>query len=215
MKYQVLSRQDILKMVKEQAATLDSQIAYNKSFVYSFKNGKKAVVSLFDGEGVLFNDISKLNEMIEARYFPVKEKDCVFVTERKKILKIDENIDFFLSSLGKRIGMEINIDTSANYLDSVAKRINSVKEKELSETDNKFSLEIIIFIGEIVRKMDNSAKWSLSTIYLMNPYYIPTIKGDNGLGMKFNDIINDNLEKGNFDIRKCIERIFSYKFTRR
>jgi hypothetical protein len=177
--YRILSTVKLNEIEEKKFAEIDSsyQVDYNKASVTIFKD-KTAILfpGAGGGEGILFNNVSEMEEMIKSRNFPVKGDGSFWEREKSRMLKLNSEIPYYCDKLSELLDFKVEITNDPVYLKELSRVVNNkvINSKNSQELNNYLG----IYIGELLRKKVN-AKWRLFPRYTLNMYYLPELVNGN------------------------------------
>jgi hypothetical protein len=204
--YKIMSDIELLSMIddmNEQFEYYDKETmakifrANNKGFILLPAVGKK---------GLFANEQSVLDSILKSGVIPIEEENLnLFQKEKRRLEKINDNVDYYLADLNNKLQTTITTDAEidASLYKIINKKIKSIQPEEAYQS---YFIPLGIVVGEIIRREVNG-EWKLDKEYGYNPYYVPYVTlGNNKNYLPWYKLADMLLNK-RFDIKRYIESV--------
>lgn len=207
--YKVLSKGELTRIEEEKKLEIDSFyiIDYNGVFVTTFADGTAILLPpvLGEEEGFFFTNKRSMQEMIDARSYPVKGTGSFWEQEKARVINIEYSMAYYCSKLSELLGFSVELKDERVYLKELSMVVGSkFKSKKV---DKDLPNYLAVYIGELIRKRVNG-EWKLAIENAFNVYYIPEVVKGN---LSFNTVAYIKGELGlasymPFDIESIVEK---------
>lgn len=167
-------------MLEENRSIVKSyyKIDYNAAFVMILSDGRGMIIPPVLGEedGLLFDNLEEMQQMIDSRTYPVKGTGTFWERERENLLNMPYAIEVYCERLTKKLAFKVEVNNNADYLAELSSVMSrKIKGKGFNQD---FHLMTSLFLSELVRVRVN-AIWKLFIVYALNRSYKPElVKGE-------------------------------------
>jgi hypothetical protein len=189
-KYHILSIEDLNRIEKTKFSQIDTSyiVDYNGAFVTVFKDRTSILRPpvLGGDEGLLFDNVADMNEMIKSRTFPVKGNNSFWAQEKERVLNFSGSIPYYCNRLTELLDFKVELKDDADYLKEFSEVVN--KKLKVKGGRNLLYHYLSIYIGEMIRLKVNG-EWRLFPQYALNVYYVPEITKGSQFCSHWNTVI--------------------------